>query len=176
MKVIHLPLAIAACGLSTTAFAAPRAPQQHPEALEAVLRCRAMTDEHERLACFDRTVASFEEATASRQVVVVDRKQVRDTKRSLFGLSLPSLPIFGGGGGDEEEVNSIEGTVTSAYEDGEGRWVVRLEDGGTWHQTDAITLGRRPRAGSKVKISKAAMGSFIMRIDNQPGVRARRQN
>jgi hypothetical protein len=175
MKVIHLPLAIAACGLTATVFAAPRAPQQRPEALEAVLRCRAMTDEHERLACFDRAVASLEQATASRQVVVVDRKQVRDTKRSLFGLSLPSLPIFGGGD-DEEEVSSIEGTVTSAYEDGEGRWVVHLADGGTWHQTDAITLGRRPRAGSKVKISKAAMGSFIMRIDNQPGVRARRQN
>jgi hypothetical protein len=172
-----LPLAIGLVVLSAAAGAAPRRATPAPEALEGVLRCRAIADEKARLACYDSNVARFETARANRELVVVDRKQIRETKRSLFGLDLPSLSIFGGGDNDDiEEVNSIEGVVASAYEDGEGRWVVKLQEGGTWRQIDSALLGRNPRAGSKVKITKAAMGSFMMRIDNQPGIRARRVN
>jgi hypothetical protein len=169
-------LVLTALALPVAAAAAPprRAPER-PEVFEAVVRCRAIADEKARLACFDAAVASFEAAAASRELVVVDRKQIRESKRSLFGLNLPRLPIFGGGG-DDEEIDSIEGVVASAFADGEGRWVVRLEEGGTWRQIDSTMLGRRPRAGSKVKINKAAMGSFMMRLDGQPGIRARREN
>lgn len=170
-------LALGLVLLPATAFAAPKRATPPPQALEGVLRCRAITDEKERLACYDSNVATFETARANRELVVVDRKQIRDTKRSLFGLDLPSLSIFGGGDNDDiEEVSSIEGVVASAFEDAEGRWVVRLQEGGTWRQIDSTLLGRNPRAGSKVKIQKAAMGSFMMRIDSQPGVRARRVN
>jgi hypothetical protein len=169
-------LALAALALPATAIAAPKLPQKRPEALEAVLRCRAITDEQARLACFDTAVATFEQATASREVVVVDRKQVRDTKRSLFGLDLPGLNIFGGGPDDEgTDVSSIESEVASAFQDGEGRWVVTLKEGGTWRQINDTILGRRPKPGSKVMIRRAAMGSYMMRIDNQAGVRARRE-
>jgi hypothetical protein len=178
MRLRFFALAILAGTFAAAAVAAPRADrlQQRPEALEAVLRCRAIAEEAARLACFDQAVASFERATASREVVVVDRKAVRDTKRSLFGLSLPRLAIFGGGENDDEEVNSIEGVAASAYQDGEGRWVVHLQDGGTWRQIDNIILGGRVKAGSKIVVRRAAMGSFMMRIDGQPGVRARREN
>ena len=176
MRATTSLLAFAALALPAAAIAAPRLPQKRPEALEAVLRCRAITDEQARLACFDAAVASFEQATANRELVVVDRKQVRDTKRSLFGLDLPGLNIFGGGPDDEgTEVNSIEGEVVSAFQDGEGRWVVTLKEGGTWRQINDTILGRRPKAGSKVEIRRAAMGSYMMRIDKQPGVRARRE-
>ena len=169
-------LALAALALPAAAIAAPKAMQRRPEALEAVLRCRAIADEKARLACFDSAVATFEQATTSREVVVVDRKQVRDTKRSLFGLDLPGLNIFGGGPDDEgTEVNSIESEVASAFQDGEGRWVVTLKEGGTWRQINDMILGRRPKPGSKVEVKKAAMGSYMMRIDGQPGVRARRE-
>ena len=171
------PLALGLLLFPAVAVAAPKRATPPPEALEGVLRCRAITDEKERLACYDRNVATFETARANRELVVVDRKQIRDTKRSLFGLDLPSLSIFGGGDNDDiEEVNSIEGVVASAFADGEGRWVVRLQEGGTWRQIDSTLLGRNPRAGSKVRIQKASMGSFMMRIDSQPGVRARRVN
>ena len=163
--------------LPAVTLAAPKRATAPPEALEAVLRCRAITDEKARLACYDSNVATFETARANRELVVVDRKQIRETKRSLFGLDLPSLSIFGGGDNDNiEEVNSIDGVVASAFEDGEGRWVVKLQEGGTWRQIDSTLLGRNPRAGSKVRIHKAAMGSFMMRLDGQPGVRARREN
>jgi hypothetical protein len=176
MRATTSLLALAALALPAAAIAAPKLPQKRPEALEAVLRCRAITDEQARLACFDAAVASFEQATASREVVVVDRKQVRDTKRSLFGLDLPGLNIFGGGPDDEgTDVSQIEGEVVSAYQDGEGRWVLTLKEGGTWRQINDTMLGRQPKRGSKVVIRRAAMGSYMMRIDNQAGIRARRE-
>jgi hypothetical protein len=185
MTLRYLPMAIAALALPTAiSAAAPRPAQERPAALEAMLRCRTIADEHARLECFDREVAAFEAAAAARDVVIIDRKQVRETKRSLFGLRLPRLAIFGGGGGgggdhadrDDEELDQLEGVVASATQTADNRWVIRLQDGATWRQIDDQILGRRPRAGSKVLIKRAAMGSYMMRLDGQPGVRARREN
>jgi hypothetical protein len=184
MTLRYLPVVIAALALPAAASAGPpRNAQERPAALEAMLRCRTLTDEHARLECFDREVAAFEAAAAARDVVIIDRKQVRETRRSLFGLRLPRLAIFGGGGGggnnadrDDEELDQLEGVVASALQTADNRWVVRLQDGATWRQIDDQILGRRPRAGSKVLIKRAAMGSYMMRLDGQPGVRARREN
>jgi hypothetical protein len=183
MILRYLPMAIAALALPMAISAAPRRPaQERPAALEAMLRCRTLTDEHARLECFDREVAAFEAAAAARDVVIIDRKQESETKRSLFGLRLPRLAIFGGGGDgdnadrDDEELDQLEGVVASAMQTADNRWVIRLQDGATWRQIDDQILGRRPRAGSKVLIKRAAMGSYMMRLDGQPGVRARREN
>jgi hypothetical protein len=95
----------------------------------------------------------------------------------LFGLDLPRLSIFGGGEGDhdEEEITSIDSTVASAFQDGHGRWVVRLADGGTWAQTDNNVIALRPKPGHKIKIKRAALGSYMMNVNGQPGVRVKRQ-
>jgi hypothetical protein len=152
------------------------APPERPEAFEALVRCRAITEDAARLLCFDQAAAALQQATESREVVVVDRAQVRESRRRLFGLPLPRLPIFGGGDDeDEEEVDSIESSVASAHQEGYGRWVVRLEDGSTWVQTDDNIIAGRPRSGQPVRVNRGALGSFMMRVNNQAAVRVRRQ-
>jgi hypothetical protein len=96
----------------------------------------------------------------------------------LFGLALPRLPIFGGGDDgrpDPEEITQLEGTVARASQDGYGHWVVRLQDESLWVQTDNNTLALRPRPGQPVLIRRAALGSYVMRVNGQPGIRVRRQ-
>ena len=56
-----------------------------------------------------------------------------------------------------------------------GRLIIRLEDGGSWHQVDDRHLAIEPRAGHKVVINRGAMGSYMMRVNNQPGIRVKRQ-
>jgi hypothetical protein len=150
--------------------------EARPALFEALVHCRTITDDAARLRCFDAASAALDQAAERRDLVVVDRAQVHETRRRLFGLSLPDLPIFGHGSHDEEEtITAIDGTVRTASQQGYGQWVVTLADGSTWVQTDSHTLALRPRAGQPVHISRGALGSYIMRVNNQPGIRVRRQ-
>ena len=172
-----LILAAAAAALAAPAAAQQRsAAPQRPELFEALMRCRTVTDSAARLQCFDTAAANLQQAAERRDVVVVDRAQVRENRRRLFGLPLPDLGgIFGGGGDGEDEVDHIESTVASAQQGGMGRWVITLEDGSTWAQTDDLIVAGRPRRGNRVRVERGALGSFRMRINGQPAIRVRRQ-
>ena len=179
MTLRQILLATLLAGLPAAAATAQSsgAPAQRPQPFEALVRCRAITGDAERLACFDRAAASLQAAAERRDLVVVDRQQVRESRRRLFGLPLPRLPIFGGGDDDEgaEEISSIESNIASAVETGYGRWAVRLQDGSTWVQTDNNIIAARPRVGQPVRVNRGALGTYMMRVNGQPGVRVRRQ-
>jgi hypothetical protein len=156
----------------------PERRQQQPALFEALVRCRAIAEAAARLQCFDAASAALAQAAERRDIVVVDRGQVRESRRRLFGLALPRLPIFGGGDDgrdDEEEITQLDGTVASASQDGLGHWMVRLQDGSLWVQTDDNALALRPRPGQAVVIHRGALGSYMMRVNRQPGIRVRRQ-
>ncbi|HUZ12040.1 MAG TPA: hypothetical protein VMU93_04210 [Caulobacteraceae bacterium] len=115
------------------------------------------------------------EAEDKGDLVSNDRAQRSAVRRQAFGFSLPSLAIFDRGE-KPDEVNRVTEVVASARRGPEGRWVLRMQDGAVWRQTDDADLGRRPHAGSKALIKRAALGSFMMEIDGQAGIRAQRQN
>ena len=162
--------------VTTVPAAAQEAKNQTPETYNALVRCRTIADGAERLACFDRAAEAMQTATEKRDLVIVDRQQVRKTRRTLFGLALPDFDIFGGDdeAKEEDEVKTIETTVTNAFMDQNGKWAMRIKEGATWRQTDGTTLGRRPRAGSKIVINRASLGSYMAKIDGQPAIRVRR--
>ena len=155
-----------------------RRQQEQPELFQALVRCRAITEDAARLQCFDAASAALAQAAERRELVVVSREQVRESRRRLFGLALPRLPIFGGGDDareDPEEITQLEGTVANASQDGYGHWAVRLQDHSLWVQVDDNVLALRPRPGQPVLIRRAALGSYVMRVNGQPGIRVRRQ-
>src|SRR3954469_3570001 len=151
------------------------APPGRPEAFEALVRCRGLADDKARLQCYDAASAAMEQAADRHELVVVDRKQMRETRRTLFGIDIPRLNLFGGGDGEADEVKEVEGIISNAFQDGNGRWVVRTEDGATWAQIDNQVIALRPKPGQKVRIHRGAIGSYIMNVNGQPGVKARRQ-
>jgi hypothetical protein len=153
------------------------APEPRPQSFEAVVRCRAIADAAERLACFDAAVAALQTAQERRDVVIVDRQQVREGRRRLFGLALPRIPIFGGGDDDDNDqdaVRSLESTVSAVTTTGYGQYQVTLADSSVWVQVDNNMLAVPPRAGHRIVINRGAMGSYMMRVNNQPGIRVRR--
>lgn len=160
----------AAAIAATTTAAKPRTTERAP-LLAAVTQCRAVADPAGRLACFDRSVAALDTAEATKAVVVIDRQQVDETRRSLFGVALPDTGLFGTG----NDLSQIETTLTSASVDDAGRWSFVLADGTRWTQTDDYIIARRPRANDKVIIRRAALGSFRLSVSGQPGVKAKRQ-
>jgi len=155
--------------------------QKRAAVLQAIVDCRAMTSADARLACYDTAAARLDEAEASGQVVVVDKEQARQVRREVFGLQLPSLDIFGrtvkgpdAADGVQGDVDRVAETVRSAWRQADGKWVVELETGAVWRQIDTTDLARAPHAGSRAEIRKASLGSFFMKLDGQPGVRAHR--
>lgn len=164
---------------SALAAEPPAAGESVPARFQRLLDCRQIQDGAQRLACYDAQVADVAAAQQNRDLVVVDREQIRSTRRSLFGLSLPSLAIFGrghDGAPEEEEVSQIDSTLSRVSIAADSRWRFTIADGARWLQIDSRPLGREPRAGMPVRIRKAALGSYFAMIDGQNGIRVRREN
>ena len=170
-------LIAAAVACAVHAPGAARAPAaekaKRAAVLQAVTDCRTLTGDAERLACYDRSVAKLDAAEASNDVMVVDRQQVREGRRQLFGLTLPNFAMFRGGD-EKDEVQEIDTVATAVRTDAEGRWLITLEDGAVWRQISDARFGRPPRPGSRISIRNAALGSFFLKIDGQTAIRARR--
>jgi len=170
---------IMVCGSAAHAEERRDAPQDAPPAIfQRLIDCRAIRDDAARLACYDTQIVAVTAARANRDLVVIDREQVRNTRRSLFGLSLPNLAIFGHGNGAEREADEftqIDSTIRSASMRNY-RWEIVLADGAKWDQVDTRSIARDPGPGMSIRIRRAAMGSFLANIDNQVAVRVRRVN
>lgn len=158
--------------LSAGPALAQDAAKRRPEALEAVVACRAIADTDARLACFDKAAAGLDEAESRGEVVVVDRGQIREARKAAFGFTF-KMPSFMTAGDKPEDLERLTSTIASAYHSG-GKWVITLEDGAVWRQIDSISMRKSPKAGSKVEIRTAMLGSFFMKVDGQTAMRVTR--
>jgi hypothetical protein len=163
-------LAALAAGEAFGAEAPTRAP-----AMQTVLECRAIVDATQRLACFDKAVDAMAKAEQAGDLVTIDREQRRTVRRQAFGLTLPSLAMFDKGE-KPEEANRIAVTLARASRNGAGKWLIALDDGAIWRQIDDEVLEPPPRAGQKAVIRRAALGSYMMRIEGQSSIRVHRDN
>jgi hypothetical protein len=149
-------------------------PMASPTVVQRLMDCRKLTDSVERLACFDKASSEMESATASGDLVSIDREQRRAARRQAFGFILPSLSFLERG--EKTEEDHITATAADVGRNVLDQWVITLDDGAVWRQTEAVELGRRPHKGSKVVISKGLLGSFFMTIDGQGAGKAKRES
>lgn len=167
------------CLIAIMPIAATASEPERNAVIRPLLDCRKETGDAARLACFDRESAALDAADAKNEITVLDKEAVRETRRSLFGFSLPRLPFLGGGkdgGGDEkadEGLQSLEATIKSARSLGYGKWQIELDSGARWATTEAIA-GRSPEAGKAIEIKRGAIGSYLGKIDGGRAVRMQR--
>ena len=142
---------------------------------DEMARCRSIASDSERLACFDRTSSALVEARDRKDVVLVDRAEVRKTRRSLFGFPLPRIGLFGGDDDEdaEPEIKEITSKVVSTSPSGFQKWLVALEDGSRWQTTDVVKAPP-PKPGREVRVTRAMMGGYFIHIGSRTIVRARR--
>lgn len=174
--------AAAAIAVSLAVFALPVGAKDPPRAMSplvnALAQCRAIADSSARLICFDGASARLIGAATSGEVTVVDRSEMREARRSLFGYSMPKLPLFGGDTSAEGDTGTLDTTVTEsrAYGVG-GHYMFKVAEGGaTWETLETYMNWDPPHKGSKVTIKRGPMGSYFVRIDGQRGVKGHRVN
>ena len=143
-------------------------PRPTPAAVQDVINCKAVADTAARLACYDQNVAAMSAAVSTQQLVVADRETMREARRGLFGLSLPSLKLFGGDD-DAETVKEIEGTLAAVRSASDGMPVFVLTDATRWKQTDGRSVFAK--AGAKIKIKRSALGSYMATVGGLGGIR-----
>ncbi len=167
--VLGLALAFPAAAKDSAKDVASRA-----AAFSKVADCRKITDPAARLACFDNTVAALDAAEKSGDVVVVDRAQIHQAKKQVFGLqSIEALNIFNRGD-KNETIDKITDEITSASQNFDGRWVVVLKGGQVWSQSEAESFYPEPRAGDHIEIKRGMLGSYFVKINNNVSFKAHR--
>jgi hypothetical protein len=174
-NIIWATAAAAGIALASPAVAQERnkpAPPPSPELFEALDSCRSIADDAKRLACFDSSAAKLSAAVDSKQIVVIEEKEVKKTKRSLFGFRLPDLSIFGGNDNDSEEDKMLTTTVKSLGRAEGGRWNIGIPEGAVWQTTEALTFN--PAIGDALEIKAGVMGSYFVKVRNKRAVRAKR--
>lgn len=134
--------------------------------------CRDITDGTARLACYDREVALFDAAVKERRIAVVNQEEIRKTKKTLFGISLPDIKLFEGNGGPE--IKELTAVIKSTRQGEGGRIIFTLEDGAVWVQTDDYPVFYAVKAGQKVILKRGAMGSYFADFEKAVTVRAKR--
>ncbi|MFN0114802.1 MAG: hypothetical protein ACKVPY_09020 [Paracoccaceae bacterium] len=150
------------------------APPQAPEVVAKVYACTEIADAAARLACFDAAVGAMKSAQTQGQFAAVDAAGVRQIEREAFGFSLPSLPRLGLPGfplrregataAVEAERTAELGMTIARVGRFDGRPSFVMDNGQVW-----VTVGnetnRLARAGGKVTIKRASMGSYLMSVD-----------
>ncbi|HEX8062102.1 MAG TPA: hypothetical protein VF535_02700 [Allosphingosinicella sp.] len=155
------------------AVAKPKAQDARSNALiQALAACRGVADEKARLGCYDQASARLAEAVDKKELVVLDRQEIQETRRSLFGFSVPNIPLFRGeGGGDSGQLETV---IAGASRLEGGKWQIRLEDGAIWQTNETRLNLSDPRPGQKIVIQRGTLGNYFLRINGQRGIRGRR--
>lgn len=146
--------------------------------MTALRQCQGKTDPAERLACYDTAVASMVAASSEGEVRVVDREEIRQTRRKLFGFSVPDLGIFGGRSDKEdpaqkEEFSALQTTI-AAVRPVQGTLILTTAEGAEWQLDEVPPRLMKPKVGQSLEIRSGAFSSYFLRIDGQKGVKGRR--
>lgn len=136
-----------------------------------VTRCREIEADVGRLACFDAAAARL---AAAGEVAVVSRQDVEQNQRRLFGFNVSTLNPFGNSD-RPDNLQSISATMTSARSLGRGEWLITLDDSSVWRKTDGSDVSFSPNRQYPVTVRRAAMGSYMMKVANDPPFRVRRE-
>lgn len=139
--------------------------------IEELKQCRAVLGAEERLACYDRVATALVAASEAGEVKLVSVEEVEQTKRGLFGFSLPKIGLFSS---TEDELSQLESEITSVRSTGRDSFEFRITEGSLWRISNAPSRLRTPRPGDSVVFRKAALGSYFIRINGTRGVKGRR--
>lgn len=141
-------------------------------------QCLTIKPDAERLACLEKAAHTLVDSEAKGEVVIVDKPTMAKTRRSLFGLNLPAIKLFGAGDrtGSEQRSDVLETSIVAVRAERYGLWTLDLAEGGRWQTTETWSYGPTPRTGGTVRLERGALGSYSLKTPGARRVAARRLN
>lgn len=161
-----------ACGLS---IAAQPQVVSSSSLLDGLRKCRDQMSEGARATCYDGSVSALLAAVEAGDIRLVDREEVRKTRRQLFGTGAPELDILKSNDPDGDDSSELlETSITSAVKTGAASWRFTTAEGAVWEIKNPPRKLAPLMPGDKVVFKKATLGFFFVRINGQIGVKGRR--
>jgi hypothetical protein len=138
--------------LALVAFSATAADRLAP-----LLACRALAEASSRLACFDRESAALAPVAAKPEL----------SPEQKFGLDPRALAAKEAEQGQpHSDVDAVESKLAALRAGPDGRFVFTLDNGQVWRQlqpgSDLLV-----KAGDAIKITRGALGSFLLMAPGQ---------
>lgn len=165
-------LSLAALAAAGGVMAAGPAGDKVSAVVQAVIDCRAITDDPQRLACYDQAVAAFVDAKKKGDVVVMDREQVANARRSVFGIDFSGMDLFDRGALSAPD--QLETSIIELKKVGGGMWLMTVEGGAKWVQVSG-RFQTPPKVGDKVVIKRAGVGAYTLSVNGGREVRVGRK-
>jgi uncharacterized cupin superfamily protein len=148
----NISVTIGLCVLGATVGAA--------EIPASVARCKAITDDTARLACYDAATGRSGEgyitaspASAAAVAAGTSSSAAATTAAARAATLEPA---------SDKAANSFESRIKTATRRSNGMWVIALEDGTSWLQADS-TQEWTLKAGDPVVLSRGAMGAWFVK-------------
>jgi hypothetical protein len=144
-----------------------------------VLNCGAVNDNVARLRCFDDARSALKSAIDKRDVLVITRSEAQETRRTLFGFTLPRIGLFDGNDkrapfAGAEAVTKIESVIERVRPGGGyGTYLLTLKGGAVW-QTIEAQRGFFPAARQSIVIEKGPIGNYNAKIERGRAIRVKR--
>jgi hypothetical protein len=174
----HRATILAAAAASLLLAGVPAGAQMDQATAVNILReCAKIDDASARLACYDnniRNVGGTARTTVPGQVAVQGgAAPVAPNSARGFGAEDVRAPDrFAAPAG---QLQQIDARITAIRPREPGIYAFTLDDGAEWLFAEGVTSSYRvPRAGSVVEIERGALGSFLMRYEDQTPVPVRR--
>ncbi|HEY2034938.1 MAG TPA: hypothetical protein VGH02_14755 [Rhizomicrobium sp.] len=176
--------------LSGIAQAGPR-----DDVLAAMGKCAAMADDKERLGCYDGLAPRLRDAL-NAPPATLDHPPTKEEQESWFGFDLgnvfgsapaaqttpekfgadklpppPAVASTGGNGvsaapPEPQEIDSITATVTEYSFNPFGKFIVFLDNGQVWRETDPDQAHFNKSGPNTVTIERGALGSYNLLIND----------
>lgn len=170
-------------GAAVAATAMPAAAQVPDDVVLNIMReCAKIDDPTARLSCYDnniRTAVGYPRTVPGQGGPVRGGgAPVSETDRGPEGFGAESIKTPERFQSYEERglgPDAISAQVSAVQQREPGVYLVTLEGGAQWLFTESA--GRDflpPRRGDKIEIERASLGSFLMVVNRQQGVRVRR--
>ena len=131
--------------------------------IESLRSCASLSNDDERLSCFDRTVQLLESGEHAKQPVA--------SAEEMFGMGRVARQNTTST--KREELTQVTAKVKSINRAADGTPVIALENGQVWQGTDE-TRSLLLEPGDTVTVSRAALGSFRMATPHGRGLKVRR--
>lgn len=187
---------VAIGGVAAPVFAQDSAPNGTAEQL---LACDGMIDPTERLACFNDIVEGVKQVAVapaassppapasapSSPAATVNTSSPTDTPVAptvtseavvddLGRESVEAKTVQQKNPEKKTDVDWIQATIVRSWHNRDDRFVVELDNGQVWQQTDGYRIGL-PKEGGSVEISKRRFGGYRIKIEKKSRLIAVRQ-